>query len=85
MRVSFVVWLTEEMSVLCVCSIKFITEGTPPPPMNEYLNHFMAAPNAGALPALGALAFVIPHYRTNEFSCLCLCCATVELSVVEHV
>ena len=38
------------------------------PPMNEYLNHFVAARNTRASAALGDLTFVIPRCRTDQFS-----------------
>ena len=44
-RVNVVVWLTEGKSVPGVCSIRVITEWTPPSSMNGHLNHFVAARN----------------------------------------
>ena len=37
-------------------------------PTNGYLNHFVAARNTRASPALGKLALVIPRCRTDQFS-----------------
>ena len=37
-------------------------------PMNKYLEHFVAARNARTLAALGEMALVISHCRTNQFS-----------------
>ena len=37
-------------------------------PMNEYLNHFVAARNTRASVGLGELDLVIQRYRTDQFS-----------------
>ena len=37
-------------------------------PLNEYLNQFVTASNTRALAALGELALMIPHCRTDQFS-----------------
>ena len=65
MRVSFVVWGTEEKLVFCVCSIRFIRVDHP---MNEYLKHLDATRNTRASAAVGELALVIPFCRTDQFS-----------------
>ena len=65
MRLSFVVWGTEERLVPCVCSIRNITVDHP---MNEYLKHFAAARNSRASAALGKVALVIPRCRIDQFS-----------------
>ena len=57
MRVSIVVWGTERRTVSCVCSIGPLYHRVDHP-MNEYLNHFVAARNTGTSAALGELDLV---------------------------
>ena len=57
--------------------------------MHEYLHHFVAARNTCASDALGQLALVISHCRTDQFSLSFLpadvvcgtCCRLVRLVV----
>ena len=64
MKVSFVVWGTKRLAP-CVCSEIYHRVDHP---MNEYLNHFVAARNTRASAALCELAFVIERNKSDEFS-----------------
>ena len=62
MKVSFVIWLTEEKYLLYEIYHRVNH------PVNGYLNHFVAARNTTASTALGELALVISRCRINQFS-----------------
>ena len=50
--------------------------------MNEYRKHLVAARNTRGSAALGELVFVIPHSRTDQFSCSILRAAVRQWNVL---
>ena len=66
MRVNFVVWGTDGRSVLCACSIRFITERTL---LCKSICIILLQPvNTRVLTALCELTLVIPRCGTDQFS-----------------